>query len=601
MRKYTFQLTKEEVREFCLRAIWEQQRFHRVKWLFILGLLALECFLVPWVVPLAVIPFLLAIYALVVVLNYFMMKKKLCGKTRVLWAEDGMLKLDTEGESYREISCDRFTVIRVTSRLLMLGCYQAPKKLGWYPVPLRVFVDGQERDRFVEYVRNPQAWTGEESAEGAMREHGTYLHFSFQIGSEAWIRMMSEATEIIQAGTMGKQKKNRFVWPILAVVCILLPCWVIWRVPGSGWSTYIWLFIGVILFLSLLRVTKENPEKRIRMQIRKGMLQNDPYGEWEISVSDMGVRQSMAGKDNVEMPWESLFCMVETDTGLFFYQKDKRHFVMLPKKCMNSWEQIDAIRKMCVERQMAVLAGKRLKYAPNWLFPVLTVGVATAFLAVSLGSIIWDSQRDEYSNYVPLEEQVSVLRSFGFSVSEEMEQSLREDMEEYEIASYVENYPYTWVLLHLARTGYEEDWETGAGKDIFWFDFEGWDISTDYIMVLEGMQRLSSGSILDDVGNIREDTEKVNWERGTGTITVLLEWNGGEYSWRMNVQHDWIDEKVLGIYNGLLKRQKVPERFYVTDDGGQGAIVFYCTQEWALAFEDATGLDLEASTVKKGW
>ena len=115
------------------------------------------------------------------------------------------------------------------------------------------------------------------------------------------------------------------------------------------------------------------------------------------------------------------------------------------------------------------------------------------------------------------------------------------------------------------------------------------------------MQKLSAGSILDHVENIQEDTENINWEKGTGTITVSLEWNGQEHSWNMDVQSDWIDADVLGIYNGLLEREGVSERFYMTGDDGQGAFVFYCTKEWASAFEKATGLDLELYMVKKGW
>lgn len=93
----------------------------------------------------------------------------------------------------------------------------------------------------------------------------------------------------------------------------------------------------------------------------------------------------------------------------------------------------------------------------------------------------------------------------------------------------------------------------------------------------------------------------MNWERGTGTITVSLEWNGQEYSWKMDVENDWIDAEVLGIYNGLLEKEGIPGRFYMTGDDGQGVFVFYCTGEWASEFEDATGLDMETYMVKKGW
>lgn len=140
---------------------------------------------------------------------------------------------------------------------------------------------------------------------------------------------------------------------------------------------------------------------------------------------------------------------------------------------------------------------------------------------------------------------------------------------------------------------YDENWEiAGYSEEVFWFDFEGWDISTDYIEVLEGMKALAQGSSIDSVKNIREDTDSVNWEEGSGEITVRLEWRGQEYFWQMDVEYDWIDGEVLGIFNSLLEQDGTAERFYATGDGGQGALVFYCAQDWAEKFENATGLEL---------
>ncbi|MDE5951722.1 MAG: hypothetical protein K2H12_09105, partial [Acetatifactor sp.] len=304
----------------------------------------------------------------------------------------------------------------------------------------------------------------------------------------------------------------------------------------------------------------------------------------------------------VIMPWESLLCVVETDAELLFYQKDKKHFGVLPKAGMESREQIECLKGLCREKHVEVLVGKRKKYVPGWLFPLLIAIVMVGYVAAYVVLIHRDSGKDTAPGYVPLDRQISVLRSFGFTIPEEMEETLDAYVEKYELDSFVESYPYTWLLSNLAWVDDEdrEDKEQD-GAEVFWFDFEGWDIYTDYIRVLEGMQKLSAGSILDDVGNIREDTGNMNWERGSGTITVSLEWNGQEHSWKMDVENDWIDAEVLGIYNGLLEKEGISERFYMTGDDGQGVFVFYCTGEWASEFEDATGLDMETYMVKKGW
>lgn len=156
MKKYSFQLTREEVREFCLKAIWEQMLIHRSKCLLLLALLALIYVLGSWTMTLGIVIVFLLAFVVFIVWNIFVMNERLCGKTRTLGVEEGMLKQVTEGELFSEIPCSSVTEVRTTRHLLMLGLRQAPKVIAWYFIPLRVFADEGERDRFVESVRNPQ-------------------------------------------------------------------------------------------------------------------------------------------------------------------------------------------------------------------------------------------------------------------------------------------------------------------------------------------------------------------------------------------------------------------------------------------------------------
>ena len=608
MKKYSFEMTKEEVRELCLRARWENLLLHRFKWLLLPAVVALECIFVSWTVALVTGILFLLVLVSVSVWSDFVMIKRLCGKTRTMEVEAGILKPGVEGELYCEIPCSNITEFRMTRHLLMLGIRQASKVILWYPVPLRVFADEQERDSFLESVRNPQTTVsdmgeqGETSAtdlgmQAAEKSEQEYFRVSFQVGEEEWVRMMATATEIIRAGTLGEQK-NQFVGIILAAVSSVLSCGAALLFHSAAIFLHVISLFGILIFFSMLRNLLENPERNIKTQLRKGMVQNDVLGIWEISVTDMGIRQSVSGENSALIPWESLLCVVETDDVLFFYQKDKRHFCAIQKSGSESREQIESLKGLCREKHVEVLAGKRKNYVPNWLIPLL--------MFVAVAGYLWlvyrDFRKDIVPDYTSFHEQVSVLRSLGFTIPEEMEDALCVCIEENEMVSYVERYPYTWLLDNLAWVD-EEEWADlyQDSAEVFWFDFEGWDICTDYIRVLEGMQKLSAGSILDDVENIREDTENINWEMGTGTITVSLEWNGQEHSWKMDVQSDWIDAEVLGIYNGLLEKEGVSERFYMTGDDGQGAFVFYCTGEWASAFEKATGLDMELYMVKKGW
>ena len=88
------------------------------------------------------------------------MKVNLYGKTRTMWVEAGLLKVD--GGIYGEMPCSSIQVIRKTGNLLMLGIYQAKKRLAWYPMPLRVFSDRQDMDEFLKMIQYPLASYGQD-------------------------------------------------------------------------------------------------------------------------------------------------------------------------------------------------------------------------------------------------------------------------------------------------------------------------------------------------------------------------------------------------------------------------------------------------------
>ena len=74
------------------------------------------------------------------------------------------------------------------------------------------------------------------------------------------------------------------------------------------------------------------------------------------------------------------------------------------------------------------------------------------------------------------------------------------------------------------------------------------------------MLALAPGSPLDGIEDIREDTDKVDWEKGTGSVNVAFQLDGQTYSWAMDMQYDWID----GGYPGCAEQ-------YSGTDGYPGA------------------------------
>lgn len=610
MKQYRFQLTEKETLEFCLRAVWEQQRLQIFKWLLIAMICVLEIFLTPRVGGMAVLAILLLIGA-VIWRNYSLMKKSLCKKTRTMWVENGMLKVDLG--VCGEIPCSSIEAVRETRSLLMLGHFQAKKRLAWYPMPLRVFESQQEKNAFLKLIRESgNVWHAENFS--TEKAENVLFCFHFSMDEEKWTKLLAGATKVIRSGTLEKTKKQGIFLTVYGgMLAVLLGSFFILDENRGILSL---LFLLVVIFVALLKNWKEEPEKKIRRQIRSGILQNDVYGEWETVISENGVMQAGTQAGKSVLPWEELLWLVETEDAFYLFQKDGKHFIMIPLECLESREQAATLKQLCAQKQLNVVTPKTKKYVPGWVFIILFAAAVTGYLGATVWLAVRDSrQRAEdwqqgadtvaedraeefdpadYPDYVPLDEQAEVLRSLGFTLTEEAVESVRSDMAEYGMRAWVEGYPYTWLLSNMGMPLYNEDWEiTGYSDEVFWFDFEGWDIGTDYIEVLEGMKALAPQSPIDSVKNIRENTDSVDWEEGSGEVTVSLEWKGQEYSWQMDVEYDWIDGEVLGIFNSLLESENAAERFYVTGDDGQGALVFYCTADWAEQFEKATGLKLD--------
>ena len=278
---------------------------------------------------------------------------------------------------------------------------------------------------------------------------------------------------------------------------------------------------------------------------------------------------------------------------------------MVAKESFVSWEQVDAFHRICADHGIQKVAPKRAFYVPGWLGWVIFALIIGVGLTVLTANILRDTRdvigdvRNDYPAYVPLDQQVEVLASLGISVPEETVASAREFMTKYDMYDMVEGSPYTWLLMDVGAPEYDEDWNlVGYSDQVFWFDFEGFDLSTDYIYILNGMLALAQGSPIESVSDIMEEIDDAEWEKGRGIVTVSLDWQGQTYLYDMRMFYDWIDEGILGILNPLLEKEGSQKYFYVTGDNGQGAIVFFCTPQWAEEFMEKTGLLLEMTRTK---
>lgn len=601
-QKYEYILEPAELREFCRKALAEQLKKRQVLWVALAILLLLEAYYLPR--GGLTIGVMMAVYfGIVSIRNNTVIRKQIAGQHWTIWLENGKLK--SRRENYSEMPCEDIQFIRITRRLLMLGYLQSPRRAAWFVMPLRVFQDARERDAFIDQIRNPgQPFTAEAPMEAEEKSEQAYLRLSYMMDAEMWVRLSKRAFGIVQAGTFGKRDRILGMAFAGCLIAVVLPVCIAFIVGGFSW-----IMMGVCIFIAalmILRIYFQDPEKRLRKQVQMPGAANRECGLWQVSFLGEGITVDLPGRIKNFYVWESIGYLVETEEVFYLFSRDKRRFITVAKESFQSWDEVSVFRRLCEEKGIRTIPEKRMHYMPTWALVVavllyfIVFGYLCAFRFFreqGAGMLLTNVVDSGVSpDYVPLDRQARVLEELGLSVPPDEVESVRTFMETYDIQELVEGNPYTSLLTQMGVPDYDEDYRiTGYSEEVFWFDFEGFDLSTDYIDILNGMLALSKGSCLDGVTGIEENLEKVDWERGRGTVTVSLTFNGAQYRWDMKAYYDWIDGDVLGVFNTLLAQENSQKFFYATGDDGQGAIVFFCTKEWAQDFEAATGLEMERS------
>lgn len=599
-RKYEYILEPAEIREFCRKALAEDFKKRQVFGVLLAVLLLLEAYYLPRG-GITIVLLLALFFVTVLIRNNMLVRRQIAGQLWTIWVENGKLK--SRGENYGEIPCENIRFIRITRHLLMLGYLQSPKKIAWYIIPLRVFQDVQERDDFINRVRKPwQTLTAEEPAVKEEEPEQVYLSLSYMLDTEKWVRLSRRALAIIQAGTFGKRERMLGMALSACLIAVILP--VSFSVIMGGFN---WILMGFCIFIAALMIVRiyfRDPEKSLRKQVQAPVVAKRTCGLWQVFVAENGITMEMPGQIKNYYVWESLAYLVETEEAFYLFNRDKKRFIVIVKESFQTWDQVQCFRRLCEGKGIRTLPEKRMHYVPTWalvvaiLLYLIVCGYLVAFQFLReqwFGKGLTDTVYERnYPDHVPLDQQVTVLEALGLNVDRDQVEKLRENMETYDMQEFIEGDPYISLLINMGAPDHDEDFRIVSYSDeVFWFDFEGFDLSTDYIDILNGMLALAEGSCLDGVTDIEEDTENLDWERGTGTVTVSLTFHGARYRWDMKAYYDWIDSDVLGIFNTLLEQEDSQKFFYAAGDNGQGAIVFFCTEDWARGFQLATGLEME--------
>lgn len=126
---------------------------------------------------------------------------------------------------------------------------------------------------------------------------------------------------------------------------------------------------------------------------------------------------------------------------------------------------------------------------------------------------------------------------------------------------------------------------------IYSFDMEVMDIERMYSIFLNQVMALSKGELV--FSDISEDLSAVDLENGTGTFVVRFVYKGKSYEYPAKFYYDWFDPEIVLFVNQVLEEHGNEKRLYGMSDGYQALILFYATEEWATAFNQAFKPDFE--------
>ena len=115
----------------------------------------------------------------------------------------------------------------------MLGYSQSKRQIVWYPLPLRVFENAGELERFRELFGKPEnPAAGWSAGMGRQPQTGAVFSFTFPVDEEKWISIYKNALMTINSGTLGfPQNMKTFlgVYGVVFVVAGLFWVFQVWR------------------------------------------------------------------------------------------------------------------------------------------------------------------------------------------------------------------------------------------------------------------------------------------------------------------------------------------------------------------------------------
>ena len=570
-------------------------------------------------------------YDLILLLLYFWltrclyveMNKKATDSVELI-LENGRVRMVSEegeyGVSFRagEISrkvCFRGLLILVRECWCGEGKNRICVGTVYYAIPERIFENKEEKENFLKKLEE-EVTVPEDSEETAGGRNPRYI-FEFTTTEEG-LAKLRDLTYQYQVSKMGSYRRwlkfglfvvgfvlAQAVWMLMKVFYAVTNAQISYDKLQSGDTLF--LMCGILAGLLFMQ-SKANRQGHIR-RIRRSKKEQANLGFSRMLIFDK-VWVMQKGEFEGVMDWNQIEAVVEFEDCYLFVGKS-RNGILLLNKDEEDQEKLQSFISCCKERVNYEVFQQPKKWSLGknifTMIICLAMVVAAGFVAVGV-SMLEDTSMEsgteemfvfrpeEYEDYVPFEKQLEVMEQLGFTVSQDSIDYLKEWMSEEEYGGYgrvyVEGYPYHELLMGLGYPTYDEEtWEVlDYSKQAYWLDFEGWDISTDYIQILKGLAAMSGGEVT--FTDMKEDIYHVDWDKGTGTIDVTFKCNGKPYEFEAKVENDWIDADFIGYLNEVLDLEGYTKNLYACYDGGQGNVLFYRDEAWAEEFVELTGIEL---------
>ncbi|XRG79937.1 hypothetical protein V5E38_06385 [Rossellomorea sp. GAMAL-10_SWC] len=170
---------------------------------------------------------------------------------------------------------------------------------------------------------------------------------------------------------------------------------------------------------------------------------------------------------------------------------------------------------------------------------------------------------------VSFSEQLCELQKIGIELNSNLNEELI--LAEYSEEEF-ENEPYLLLLIALGSELELNENYNNCSNEIWYLDTECIEDTGDYVRIAERIKDLSKNYL--DLKNIKDYVDIENQE---ASISFTLDEE--EYCWKLEVNDDWIDEKIIVKFNDLLEIKNSNKRVYILDLRGQDCLVGIYSKE----------------------